>query len=207
MFTVHLFAFAASHLHYAVKLDADGVPTFAPTTVASSSSSSTSPHVWFLSCLRRPMFCYSGQKAVLLPPHLFLAYFQEIIQFRSRVTTHHALAHVFVIDLSVSHVTDCASPSALIVQSPRGQRRLQLRRCLLLLVLLQDAPVSSNHQQQHYHHQTIPIPLPTNPSKQPGAPQTQPSTALHPPRPPSLTSQCDFSSRFSGLKPRLISCE
>lgn len=66
---------------FTVKFDAEGLPTL---TASSSSVSSSAALVFLLPCLRRSMLCYSGQKAVLLPPHLFLAYFQEILHFRLR---------------------------------------------------------------------------------------------------------------------------
>jgi hypothetical protein len=80
---------------FTIKFDNDGLPTLAPamqssypTSSASLSSSAAaaaaSARVWLLPCLRRPLLCYSGQKAALLPPHLFLAYFQEILHFRLR---------------------------------------------------------------------------------------------------------------------------
>jgi len=85
-----------------VKFDAEGIPSLASQTswhsssssslsssiAAASSSSSASVHIWLLPCLRRPMLCYSGQKATLLPPHLFLAYFQEILHYRLRFPLH-----------------------------------------------------------------------------------------------------------------------
>ena len=67
---------------FTVKFDAEGLPTL--TASSSSSVSSSAALVFLLPCLRRSMLCYSGQKAVLLPPHLFLAYFQEILHFRLR---------------------------------------------------------------------------------------------------------------------------
>ena len=70
---------------FTVKFDAEGIPSLAPATRwTSSSSSSLKSQVWLLPCLRRCMLCYSGQRACLLPPPLFLAYFQEIIHYRLR---------------------------------------------------------------------------------------------------------------------------
>ena len=68
---------------FTVKFDAEGLPTLSASS-SSSSVSSSAALVFLLPCLRRSMLCYSGQKAVLLPPHLFLAYFQEILHFRLR---------------------------------------------------------------------------------------------------------------------------
>jgi hypothetical protein len=85
-----------------VKFDADGIPSLAfqsswhsssssslsSSMATASFSSSPSVHIWLLPCLRRPMLCYSGQKATLLPPHLFLAYFQEILHYTLRFPIH-----------------------------------------------------------------------------------------------------------------------
>jgi hypothetical protein len=76
-----------------VKFDTDGVPSLAPSTkLFSASLAASSSQVWLLPCLRRTMLCYSGQKASILPPNLFLAYFQEIIHYRLRFPVRPACA-------------------------------------------------------------------------------------------------------------------
>jgi hypothetical protein len=68
---------------FLIKFDSEGVPTLSSLS-SFSTAASAAAKVWLLPCLRRPMLCYSGQKSTLLPPHVFLAYFQEILQFRLR---------------------------------------------------------------------------------------------------------------------------